>query len=41
MKKLIIDGEEYKFDRYGVLHQLKPTPYTYDASYCATYDTPE
>jgi len=41
MKKLMIGGEEYKFDRYGVLHQLKPKPFTYDAKYSATYDTPE
>lgn len=41
MKKLIVDGEEYKFDRYGVLHQLRPKSFTYDASYCSTYDTPE
>lgn len=41
MKKLIIEGEEYKYDRYGVLHQLKARPYNYDPNYCATYDTPE
>lgn len=40
MRKIIVDGEEYKFCRYGILHQQKPKPFTYDADYAATYDTP-
>jgi hypothetical protein len=41
MRKFKIDGVEYKFDRYQVLHQVDPQPYLYDGNYCATYDTPE
>jgi hypothetical protein len=41
MRKFKIDGAEYKFDRYQVLHQVDPQPFLYDGNYCATYDTPE
>lgn len=39
--KLKIGNEEYKVDRYGVWHQLKPKTFNYDPNYCATYDSPE
>lgn len=39
--KITIGDQVYKEDRYGVLHQLNPKPFTYDPRYCATYDTPE
>jgi hypothetical protein len=42
MRKAIKIGNElYAEDRYGVIHQLKPQPFTYDPRYSATYDTPE
>jgi hypothetical protein len=34
-------GEQYGIDQYGVIHQLDPKPFTYDAKYVSTYDTPE
>lgn len=36
-----VGEDHYKYDRYGVLHQMNPKPFTYDPRYCATYDTPE
>ncbi len=32
------DGVEYLKDQHGI-HQVNPKPFTYDANYCATYDT--
>lgn len=32
-------GIDYEIDEYGVIHQLNPQPYTYDANYVSTYDT--
>jgi len=31
-------GYLYEQDEYGI-HQINPDPFTYDANYCATYDT--
>lgn len=33
-------GYNYEIDEVGAVHQLDPQPYTYDAAYNATYDTP-
>lgn len=33
------DGIEYCIDEFGVIHQLNPQPFKYDASYVSTYDT--
>lgn len=42
MRKAIkIGAIKYHEDRYGVIHQLNPHPFTYDPQYSATYDTPE
>jgi hypothetical protein len=35
------NGTQYGTDEYGVIHQMNPQPYTYDAAYVSTYDTPE
>jgi hypothetical protein len=36
-----VAGIDYSFDKYGVIHQLNPEPFTYDDKYVSTYDTPE
>jgi hypothetical protein len=41
MKFKTSDGIEYERDGFGVIHQLNPKPFTYDAAYSATYDKPE
>lgn len=41
MKKFGIDGIEYVIGKHGVIKQLYPEPYKYDAAYSAVYDTPE
>jgi hypothetical protein len=33
------DGVQYEIDELGIIHQLNPAPYKYDANYVATYDT--
>jgi hypothetical protein len=38
VKSFFIQGYEYRQDKYGI-HQVNPKPFTYDATYCATYDT--
>jgi hypothetical protein len=35
------DGYTYFIDELGIIHQEDPQPFTYDAAYCSTYDTPE
>jgi hypothetical protein len=32
-------GRHYEIDRFGVIVQTDPRPYTYDAAYSSTYDT--
>lgn len=34
-------GYDYQVDQYGVIHQLNPDPFIYDAKYNSTYDTPK
>lgn len=41
MRKFRVGKDEYKFDRYGVLHMVNPKPFQYDGNYCSVYDTPE
>jgi hypothetical protein len=33
------DGVQYEIDELGIIHQLNPQPFAYDANYVATYDT--
>lgn len=39
--KFTSHGRHYEVDRFGVIVQTDHRPYTYDAKYSATYDTPE
>lgn len=41
MKFTTSDGVQYERDEYGVIHQVDPKPFIYDAKYSAIYDTPE
>lgn len=40
-KTFVSHGHIYGIDNFSVIHQLDAKPYTYDAGYVATYDTPE
>ena len=33
------DGIEYTIDNLGIIHQVNPQPFKYDATYVSTYDT--
>lgn len=39
--KFTSHGRKYEVDRFGVINQLDPKPYVYDAQYVSTYDTEE